>query len=81
MNSKLLLYGLTLRALFNSILPVACLYLGMYFQTALGDYDVSVKLLEYNRDQDNDFDARWGIERECDVYFKICLQPLSPRQG
>ncbi|XP_078319679.1 uncharacterized protein LOC144621046 [Crassostrea virginica] len=50
-------------------------------QTALGDYDVSVRLLEYNRDQDCGCDLGfWGC-RECDVFFQICLQPLSPTQG
>ena len=49
-------------------------------QTVVGDYNVTVRLLEYNRDQDCACD--WGLGcKECDVYFQICLQPLSPTQG
>uniref|UniRef100_K1RRZ2 Uncharacterized protein n=1 Tax=Magallana gigas TaxID=29159 RepID=K1RRZ2_MAGGI len=51
------------------------------FKTAVGDYDVSVRLLEYTRDQDCGCDGGlWGCH-ECDVFFQICLQPLSPTQG
>uniref|UniRef100_K1PSR9 Uncharacterized protein n=1 Tax=Magallana gigas TaxID=29159 RepID=K1PSR9_MAGGI len=47
----------------------------------MADYDVSVRLLEYTRDQDCSCDGGfWGCG-ECDVYFQICLQPLSPTQG
>eukprot|EP00105_Crassostrea_gigas_P012366 XP_011428340.1 PREDICTED: uncharacterized protein LOC105328888 [Crassostrea gigas] len=49
-------------------------------QTIMGDYDVSVRLLEYTRDQDCGCDGGlWGCH-ECDVFFQICLQPLSPTQ-
>uniref|UniRef100_A0A8W8ML69 Uncharacterized protein n=1 Tax=Magallana gigas TaxID=29159 RepID=A0A8W8ML69_MAGGI len=48
----------------------------------MGDYDVSVRLLEYTRDRDCKCDGGfWGSCGECDVYFQICLQPLSPTQG
>uniref|UniRef100_K1PZC9 Uncharacterized protein n=1 Tax=Magallana gigas TaxID=29159 RepID=K1PZC9_MAGGI len=46
----------------------------------MGDYDVSVRLLEYTRDQDCSCLAFWKCY-ECDVFFQICLQPLSPTQG
>uniref|UniRef100_A0A8W8ML56 Uncharacterized protein n=1 Tax=Magallana gigas TaxID=29159 RepID=A0A8W8ML56_MAGGI len=48
----------------------------------MGDYDVSVRLLEYSRDQDCGCDTGflWGGCHDCDVYFQICLQPLSPTQ-
>eukprot|EP00105_Crassostrea_gigas_P042139 XP_019926287.1 PREDICTED: cell wall integrity and stress response component 4-like [Crassostrea gigas] len=50
-------------------------------QTIMGDYDVSIRLLEYTRDQNCSCDSGlWGCH-ECDVYFQICLQPLSPTQG
>eukprot|EP00105_Crassostrea_gigas_P011092 XP_011426625.1 PREDICTED: uncharacterized protein LOC105327715 [Crassostrea gigas] len=51
-------------------------------QTAVGDYDVSVRLLEYTRDEDCGCDGLSFLGcHECDVYFQICLQPLSPTQG
>lgn len=50
------------------------------FQIAAGDYDVLVRFLEYNRDRDFDCDGLFVSGGECDVYFKVCLQPLSPEQ-
>lgn len=50
------------------------------FQIAAGDYDVLVRFLEYNRDRDFDCDGLFVSGVECDVYFKVCLQPLSPEQ-
>ncbi|XP_052708630.1 uncharacterized protein LOC128183588 [Crassostrea angulata] len=47
---------------------------------AAGDYDVLVRFLEYNRDKDTDCDGLFVSGEECDVYFKVCLQPLSPKQ-
>lgn len=49
-------------------------------QIAAGDYDVLVRFLEYNRDRDFDCDGLFVSGGECDVYFKVCLQPLSPEQ-
>uniref|UniRef100_A0A8W8JQB5 Uncharacterized protein n=1 Tax=Magallana gigas TaxID=29159 RepID=A0A8W8JQB5_MAGGI len=52
----------------------------LILQIAAGDYDVLVRFLEYNRDRDFDCDGLFVSGGECDVYFKVCLQPLSPEQ-
>lgn len=59
------------------------LFLGIssfFFQIIRGDYDVLVRFLEYNRNQDA-CDLLFVSGVECDIYFKVCLQPLSPEQG
>ncbi|XP_062586214.1 uncharacterized protein LOC134247828 isoform X1 [Saccostrea cucullata] len=57
-------------------------FTGLVSKIVFGNYDVSVKLLEYYRDEDLNCDGvviPWiTSERECDVYFEICLQ-TSPR--
>uniref|UniRef100_K1PX49 Uncharacterized protein n=1 Tax=Magallana gigas TaxID=29159 RepID=K1PX49_MAGGI len=63
-------------ASYNVLILWICL-----LQTAIGDYDVSVKLLEYNRKEDCSCDQLAMVRcHECDVYFKTCVQPLSPTQ-
>ncbi|XP_056018269.1 uncharacterized protein LOC130046418 [Ostrea edulis] len=62
------------------------LVLGIYLwnvQYIFGSYDVSVKLLEYNRDEDCGCDSGflWGGCHECDVYLQICLLSLTSSYG
>uniref|UniRef100_A0A8W8JM15 Uncharacterized protein n=1 Tax=Magallana gigas TaxID=29159 RepID=A0A8W8JM15_MAGGI len=54
--------------------------LSFILQITRGDYDVLVRFLEYNRNQDA-CDLLFVSGVECDVYFRVCLQPLSPGQG
>ncbi|XP_062586218.1 uncharacterized protein LOC134247829 isoform X2 [Saccostrea cucullata] len=62
------------------IFVIFSLFAGFIFQVN-GDYEVSVKLLEYNRDPADCCDRPlfFGCD-ECDVYFQICLKPLQPIQ-
>ncbi|XP_065927714.1 uncharacterized protein [Magallana gigas] len=53
--------------------------LSFILQITRGDYDVLVRFLEYNRNQDA-CDLLFVSGVECDVYFRVCLQPLSPGQ-